>query len=80
MFLRNVMHNLFNNTVTNHSDRAISGMKRFHSLEHWGRGFESHSRHGCLSTFILCLCCIVYVEALGLADLSFKESYRLYKD
>jgi hypothetical protein len=25
-------------------------------LEHWGRGLECHSRHGCLSTFILCLC------------------------
>jgi hypothetical protein len=22
-------------------------------LEHWDRGFESHSRHGCLSAFIL---------------------------
>jgi hypothetical protein len=27
------------------------------SLEHCDRGFESHSRHGCISTFILCLCC-----------------------
>jgi hypothetical protein len=23
------------------------------------RGFECHSRHGCLSAFILCLCCPV---------------------
>jgi hypothetical protein len=23
------------------------------------RGLESHSRHGCLSAFILCLCCSV---------------------
>jgi hypothetical protein len=27
--------------------------------KHWGRGFESHSRHGYLSAFILCLCCPV---------------------
>jgi hypothetical protein len=29
------------------------------SLEHWDRGFESQSRHGCLFAFILCLCCSV---------------------
>jgi hypothetical protein len=29
------------------------------SDEHWGRGFASHSRHGYLCTFILCLCCSV---------------------
>jgi hypothetical protein len=28
-------------------------------LEHWDRGFESPSRHGCLCAFILCLCCSV---------------------
>jgi hypothetical protein len=26
-------------------------------LEHWDHGFESHSRHGYLCAFILCLCC-----------------------
>jgi hypothetical protein len=26
------------------------------SLEHWNRKFESHSNHGCMSAFILCLC------------------------
>jgi hypothetical protein len=26
-------------------------------LEPWDRGLESHSRHGRLSTFFLCLCC-----------------------
>jgi hypothetical protein len=31
-----------------------SGMKRLAPLEHWDRGFESHSRHGCLR-----LCCPV---------------------
>jgi hypothetical protein len=29
------------------------------SLERWDRGFESHSTHGCLCAFILCLCCSV---------------------
>jgi hypothetical protein len=28
----------------------------FHPLEHCDRMFESHSRHGCLFAFILCLC------------------------
>jgi hypothetical protein len=28
-------------------------------LEHWDHGFESLSRHGCLSAFILSLCCSV---------------------
>jgi hypothetical protein len=28
-------------------------------LEHWDRGFESYSRHGCLCSFILCLFCPV---------------------
>jgi hypothetical protein len=28
-------------------------MNRLRPLEHWDRGFESHSRHGCLCAFIL---------------------------
>jgi hypothetical protein len=31
-----------------HSGRAVEGMNCLHSLERWDRGFESHSRHGCL--------------------------------
>jgi hypothetical protein len=31
-------------------------LNRLLPLERWGRGFESHSRHGCLCEFILCLC------------------------
>jgi hypothetical protein len=46
-------------------------------LKHWGRGFKSHSRHGCLYAFILCLCCSVQVAALRLADPPPKVSYRL---
>jgi hypothetical protein len=36
---------------------AVWGMNSFRPLEHWGRGFEFHSRHGCLCAFVLCLCC-----------------------
>jgi hypothetical protein len=34
-----------------------AGLRNNHlrPLEHWDRGFESHSRHGCLYAFILCL-------------------------
>jgi hypothetical protein len=35
------------------------GMKRLRPFEHWGREFESHSRHGRLCAFILCECCPV---------------------
>jgi hypothetical protein len=28
-------------------------MNRLRTLEHWDRGFESHSRYGCLFAFIL---------------------------
>jgi hypothetical protein len=31
-----------------HSGRAVWGINRLRSLERWDRGFESHSRHGCL--------------------------------
>jgi hypothetical protein len=33
-------------------------------LEHWELGFESHSRHGCLRSF--CVCVVVCVGS-GLA-------------
>jgi hypothetical protein len=39
-----------------HSGRAACGMKCLRPFEHWDRGFESHSRRGCL-----CLFC-VYVR------------------
>jgi hypothetical protein len=31
------------------------GLKR--EVDRWDRGFESHTGHGCLRAFILCLCC-----------------------
>jgi hypothetical protein len=46
-------------------------------LKHWGRGFESYSRHECLFAFTLCLCCSVQVAALRRADHPSKESYGL---
>jgi hypothetical protein len=39
-------------------------MKCLRPLKRWNRVFESHSRHGLLSMFLLCLCCPVYVTAL----------------
>jgi hypothetical protein len=38
-----------------HSGRPVSDMKRRRPLKQWDRGFESHSRQGCL-----CLCCLAY--------------------
>jgi hypothetical protein len=35
------------------------GMNSLRPLEHWGSGFKSLSRHGCMCIFILCLCCSV---------------------
>jgi hypothetical protein len=42
-----------------HIGRAVWGMNCLRPLENWGRGFESHYRHGCLCAFILSLCCPV---------------------
>jgi hypothetical protein len=36
-----------------HSGRAVYGMNYLRPHKHWGRGFKSHSRHGCLFAFIL---------------------------
>jgi hypothetical protein len=46
-------------SAVDQSGRAVWGMNCLRSLKHCGRGFESHSRHGCLCAFILCLCCPV---------------------
>jgi hypothetical protein len=60
-----------------HSGRAVWGVNRFRHVEHWDRGFESHSRHGCLCPFILFVLFFVQVVALRRADPPSKESYRL---
>jgi hypothetical protein len=61
----------------NHSlpSSAVWDMKCLRPPESWGRGLESQSRHGCLSTFNLCWCCPVQVAALRRADSPPKESY-----
>jgi hypothetical protein len=46
-------------------------------LKHWDRGFESHSRHACLSAFLLYSFCPVQIAGLRQADPPSKESYRL---
>jgi hypothetical protein len=46
-----------------------------HDSEH--RRFESCSRHGCLSAFILFVLSCVHIAALRRADPPSKESYRL---
>jgi hypothetical protein len=41
------------------SGREGWGMNCLRPLKYWGRRFESHTRHGCVCTFIQCLCCSV---------------------
>jgi hypothetical protein len=59
--------------------RAVEGMSRLRLLKHWDRGFESHSRRGCLYAFfsVFVLFC-VQVAALQRADPPSKGSCRLY--
>jgi hypothetical protein len=52
--------------------KPIAVAARSKALEHCGRRFESHSKHGCLCAFILCLYCSV-----RRADAPSKESCRL---
>jgi hypothetical protein len=53
-------------------------MNCIRSLERWDRGFESHSRHGCLCVRLFCVCVVLCVGS-GLADPPSKESYRRFK-
>jgi hypothetical protein len=46
--------------------RAVECMNRLRPLEHWGRGFESHSRYGCLCLRLFCVYVVLYVGS-GLA-------------
>jgi hypothetical protein len=51
----------YNFIKADHSGRAVKGMNCFRSLERWNRGFESHSRHGCLycvRLFRVFWCCV----------------------
>jgi hypothetical protein len=47
------------------------------SHECWDRGFESHSRHGCLYASILFYVVLFVVNGLRRTDPPSKESYRL---
>jgi hypothetical protein len=42
-----------------HSGRTVYSMNLLRPFEHWGRGFESHSRHVCVHLFcvyvVLCV-------------------------
>jgi hypothetical protein len=60
-----------------HSGRVVWGMNYLRPLEHWGHGFESHSKYGWLSAFIRCLYFPVHVAALRRADPPSKESHWL---
>jgi hypothetical protein len=49
-----------------HSGRASGGMNYFRLIECWDRGFESHSRHGCLCVHSFCVCVVLCLGS-GLA-------------
>jgi hypothetical protein len=38
-------------TSADNSGRAVLGMNFLRPLERWDRGFEFHSRHGCLCVY-----------------------------
>jgi hypothetical protein len=53
-------------SFVDHSERAVYGMMNcLRSLENWDRGFESHSRHGCLCVRLFCVC-VILCEGSGL--------------
>jgi hypothetical protein len=54
-------------SCADHSSRAVWGMNCVRSLEGWDRGFESHSRHGCLYRVCLFCVCVVLCVGSGLA-------------
>jgi hypothetical protein len=49
-----------------HCGRAVEDMNCLPSLESWDRGFEPHSRHGCLCVRLFCVCVVLCVGS-GLA-------------
>jgi hypothetical protein len=57
--------------------RAVCGTYCFLPFEHWDRGFESHSRHGCVSAFF-CVVLSCVSRALRRADPP-SEYYQLSK-
>jgi hypothetical protein len=58
-----------------HSNHPVQGMNCLRSLD---CGFDSHSSHGCLCVFCVCVVlCVGSGLAKGWADPPFKESHRL---
>jgi hypothetical protein len=53
--------------LADQSGRAVWGMNRLRPLEHWDRGFGSHSGHGCLYCVCLFCVCVVLCVSSGLA-------------
>jgi hypothetical protein len=49
----------------------------FLPLRHWDCGFESLSRHGPMSAFLLCSCCPLQVESLRQAVPPSKEKHQI---
>jgi hypothetical protein len=41
--------------TADYSVRAVWGMNCFRTLQRWDRGFEYHSRYGCLCLFCVCI-------------------------
>jgi hypothetical protein len=54
-------------------------MNCLRSLERFDRGFEAHSRHGCLFVHLFCVCVVLSGSGLETGCHSSKESYRLFK-
>jgi hypothetical protein len=52
-------------------------MKCLRPPKDWDRGYETHSKHGCLYGLVLCLSCPVYVATLRWADPPSKDSDQL---
>jgi hypothetical protein len=63
-----------------HSGCAVWGMNCLSWFKRCDRGFESHSRHGCLCVRFFCVCsALCGVAALRRADQSSEEYYYLCK-
>jgi hypothetical protein len=51
----------------------------FHLLKHWGRVFEPHSRHGCLSAIFLRLCCSDFATGSSPVQEVIQAFYKIKK-
>jgi hypothetical protein len=70
-------YRLLEKYVADHSGHEVKGVKCLRPLKHWDREFEPHSRHGYVSAFTLCMCCLGQVEVLRRTDPPSKGSYQL---